>query len=347
MRIGIGDAWLLGPLHFSLGVESAMTRNHKQKQPVTVLVSGSGYFIQPTSAILSQSRKWRVKTLEPSRIRSRFWRVMVYVIALLNSGLCYRIGGAWSWKTEVAWRIPYLLRVPLVVHWIGTDVMLCAEWFKRRISCLRLAQRFVHLADAPWLVDELAEVGIQAEFIPVINERLFRYLSSDPPELPDSFTVLAYMADHRAAFYGWEKILQLAKDFPEIEIMITRAMGNFTTESSPNIKFLGWIDNMYEIYERCTVTVRMTQHDGTSGMILESLALGRHAVWTYPFPGVLHAVNYASLRNHIEDLLSLHQRRLLKVNKAGREFIQQNLNPADTARRVEERLWQCSRSLGN
>jgi glycosyltransferase involved in cell wall biosynthesis len=319
-----------------------MTRNHSHRQSLRVLVSGPGYFVHPTNVILSQSGKLRVKTIELSRIRSRLWKAIVYTLAIMSCDVCYHIGGAWSWTRELAWRIPYLLRVPLVVHWIGTDVMLCAEWFQRRVSSLRLAKRFVHLADAPWLVDELAEVGIQAQFAPVVSEKLFRYLGTAPPGLPDSFTVLAYMADDRAVFYGWQGVLQLAKDFPEIEILIARAVGAFAKEHPPNIKFLGWIDNMRDVYERCTVLVRMTEHDGLSNMIQEALALGRHAVWTYRFPGVLHAVNYLSLRNHIEVLLSLHQRQLLKLNKAGREFLQQNLDPADTARRVEETLWQSS-----
>jgi len=231
-----------------------------------------------------------------------------------------------------------MLGIPIVIHWIGTDVLNVTKYFDKNPGSIKVAQRFIHWATAPWLVDELRELGIEASFVPSPSKKRSMFLSQAPPKLPNRFTILTYIPDSKPEFYGWDRILRLAKDFPEIDIVVVRGEGKFIKDFPPNIKFLGWVDNMYDIYKNCTAVVRITKHDGYAGTILEPLILGRYAVWTYPFPGVHQAQDYSSLRSYIESLLKLHRKGLLKINTKGREFIQQNLNPELLSIQLQEKI---------
>ena len=102
--------------------------------------------------------------------------------------------------------------------------------------------------------------------------------------------------------------------------------------------FEGAVDDIEAIYARCTVAVRMTRHDGLTGSIQEPLLLGRHAIWTYPFPGVRQAEDYPALRLHIEQLLELHESGRLDLNLEGRHHIQEHLHPETLAQDVRRRL---------
>ena len=44
--------------------------------------------------------------------------------------------------------------------------------------------------------------------------------------------------------------------------------------------------DMIKFYNRTSVLLRLTEHDGLSNMVMESLAMNRHVVWTYDFPYV-------------------------------------------------------------
>ena len=44
--------------------------------------------------------------------------------------------------------------------------------------------------------------------------------------------------------------------------------------------------DMIPFYNRTSVLLRLTEHDGLSNMVMESLAMNRHVVWTYVFPYV-------------------------------------------------------------
>lgn len=306
-------------------------------------MTGSTFFNKQTQEIALSSDHWHVNILDFHQIRFNLLRLLIFLKSLLRSELWYQTGGITRWKIELLCWIAFALGVPHVVQWIGSDVVQARTYLEKRPQFLKMPSHIFHWAEAPWLVEELKQIGIKAEFVPRTSIKRKHYLSIEPPEFPRQFTVLTYIPERRPEFYGWENILKLAEDFPEITFNIVRATGRFTNKKLSNLNFLGWVDDMFETYKNSTVVVRMTKHDGYSGSIQEPLALGRYAIWTYPFPGAMEARDYPTLRSHVASLLNLHQKGLLMINEEGRQFIKQNLNPDILARNLERGLQQCAR----
>lgn len=274
--------------------------------------------------------------MDLNSIHSRVKRLLAIAAKLTQVNLWYQIGG-YAGRGRI-YRIANILGVPVVIHWVGSDVLSAANYFNENPQSLKAAKRLIHWAGAPWLADELKEFGIEASFMPLPLKSVGVFLSQDPPKLPSRFTVLSYLSDQRPRFYGWDYILQLSKDFPEINILIVGAKGEFAKNFPANIKFLGWVNDMYAIYANSTVLIRMTQHDGYGGTVQEALSLGRYAIWTYPFPGAFQARDYFFLRKHIEHLYNLHQKGLLPLNKEGREYMRQNMDTKMLAAHIQEGL---------
>lgn len=186
-------------------------------------------------------------------------------------------------------------------------------------------------------------MGLEAEFVPVPIKNLRHFLRDEPPKLPKQFTILSYVPDNKGELYGLDHVMQLAKDIPKVKIHILGGKGESIVDKPSNIHFLGWIDDVYAAYKDCTVLVRMTKHDGYGGTVQEALSLSRHAIWTYPLQGALHAPDYPALRQHVLQLLSLHQKGLLKLNTEGRDFVKSNLHPELLAAQIRQKMFESFR----
>ncbi len=174
----------------------------------------------------------------------------------------------------------------VVFHWIGSD------WYEVTTRpALRELFRAVrggvdlHLADAPWLVDELAAAGLKAHLVPTISEKMTGALEP----MPERFTLMAYMPDRRRVFYGWRVISDIAQSFPEVEVVAVG--GEAETDAPANVRFTGPVDGetMSRLYREVSALVRPTAHDGLSQMVLEALLRGRQVVWSRAFPYCLRA----------------------------------------------------------
>jgi glycosyltransferase involved in cell wall biosynthesis len=169
----------------------------------------------------------------------------------------------------------------VVFHWIGSD------WFERgRRPALRALFRVVragvnlHIADAPWLVNDLAAAGLEAHLVPTISEKMTGALEP----MPERFKVMAYMPDRRRDFYGWPIIKIIAERLPAVEVV---AVGGEPEADAPrNVRFTGLVDGetMSRLYREVSALVRPTAHDGLSQMVLEALLRGRQVVWSREFP---------------------------------------------------------------
>lgn len=222
-----------------------------------------------------------------------------------------------------------------MMYWTGSDVMSVLEELKNTGKRKKLPKEIVHLAAAPWLVDELGGIGVQAAFISLSAVPFVRFdLSEEAPPLPQDFTVLTYVPDSAVSLYGGEHIKSLARDFPMIKIKILSSTGKWWPDPPPGVDFLGWVDDPRELYVQSTVLVRMVLHDAIGGMVQEALSYGRHVIWSYPLDGVRTARDYNSLSRHIEDLLEAHRRSELKTNADGIETVRNSFLPALNIKRL-------------
>ena len=109
------------------------------------------------------------------------------------------------------------------------------------------------------------------------------------------------MAKGREEFYGIEKLLRLASDFPDIEIKIV-GISEYYKSAPANVKFLGWVENMDEQYQNCVLYLRMPEHDGLAFSVLEALANGRYVGYSYEFDNVFFIKNYTELSRVVKGI---------------------------------------------
>ena len=210
-------------------------------------------------------------------------------------------------------QLPYLLMwlgVPSVVFWIGTDVLLHSSHASKSLRGLAW-----HWCDAPWLREELAEVGISAEVIPLV-------IIPTPdvvPPFPRTFSALAYVPDWRPDFYRRDFIIELARRLPDVHF---RLIATVRTDDLPsNVSALGWVDDIAVVLSDTTVYLRPIEHDGLSNTVLEALAYGRYVLWNYPIPGVEAVRGVESAEAWLCDLRDRHRRGALGPNQAGMEAV--------------------------
>ncbi len=262
----------------------------------------------------------------PIRARLRVYR------QLLGSDVMLNIGG----RSELtrSQRVLIWCGLPMIVHWAGTDVIKRGHTVGPKV-----ARRVWNWAVAPWLSEELSNgSGLHAEVVSLP----WGPIPPTVPDLPETFTVLAYTPYDRRMFYGIDFILALARRLEDVRFDLL-AIG---TEAgfSPNVHTLGWVDDMSPVLERATVLVRPVQHDGMSNMVLEALGHGRYVLWTYPLPGVHRITSLDDAEAYIRSLVNRQASGSLAPNHVGRATIDQVFHPDVVARRMRLRLEQVARS---
>lgn len=307
---------------------------------IRLLVTGSPYHATEACEAAFSVPRWQTERAELAQLQKERPDYIALLDQLRRVDGWYHVGGhtlPQMYNLDLI-RESKRLKAPLIIHWIGSDILTMAEEFEKRPEIREAARTLTHWVSAPWFVEELANMGLHASFVPITNRTRSMFLTLEPPPLPSTFRILSYIPDARQTFYGWEHIVRLAYDFPAIEFQIVRGSGQSVSGYPANIRFLGWLDDIYPAYESSTLTVRMIEHDGYSGTVQEALLLGRYAIWTYPFHGALYAKEYETLHGHVSRLVDLHDQGELRLNEEGRDYIQHRLHPDLLMKRLRQRL---------
>lgn len=221
--------------------------------------------------------------------------------------------------------------VPVIVIWAGSDVT------KARSNPFDLEmikqERMIHLAVAPWLVGELAGLGIEAQYVPVAG------MTAGAPikPLPQSFRVLTYLPEPRRDFYGEALVYEVARTLPEIQFDVVGAGGR-SADAPLNVRFHGHVSDMQARLDDCTVLLRQPEHDGMSVLVLEALSRARHVIWNYDIPHVRVAAGPDGTLAQLRDLIAAYAEGTLTVNEAGREYVLSHFSREDVAAKISETL---------
>ncbi len=216
-----------------------------------------------------------------------------------------------------------------VYYWIGSDVLYQLRDHKasRLTKYFESAIHQIHIAGAPWLADELDSIGVRAESV------LF------PLELPDTGCVersvdarhiLTYIPDSRPSFYGGDKILRLAREFPDTTFDVVGGTGTWIDSPPSNICFHGWVNELAPLLARNPIVIRIVEHDALGGTIREALAAACHAIYTMEVPYTVHVAfdDYQKLQAAVADLVASDRERTLKPNREGADYARKNWDAA-------------------
>lgn len=267
---------------------------------------------------------WRLSSFDSSRIGT-----MRALLALRNADALISFGGPGpiTALTEAARR----RRIPVFVIWAGSDVIKAREDpFELEVT---KQEGFINLSDGPWLVDELRELGIRADYLPVTAVQS----GGEAAPLPDTFRVLTYLPEPRREFYGAPLVYQVARAMPDVPFTVV-GTGGRSPDAPPNVEFCGMVSDMQSRIDNSTVLLRQPEHDGKSMLVLEALARARHVVWNYEFPGVYTARGADEALSALQHLRHLHAAGELDLNRQGRSFVLANFSRSSIAQAFTERL---------
>lgn len=294
-----------------------------------IAIGGLPYFGRRMAELLSGDG-WQARYLE-----TRGWRPLPALQALAytrRADLLYQLGG----QIERFSRPHALLTLaprPCVMHWTGSDVLHAARATAQGRAAARLRDGCVHWAGAPWLAEELARIGVRAEWVPHSTVDA----SATVPPLPDGpFTVLTYLRPGREEFYGARAVRRVAASLPDAQVLVAGC--ERLADAPGNVRCLGWVEDMGPVYARCHALLRMTEHDGLAFMVQEALAHGRYAVWNHPFPGAIEAGDAEAACVGLGELAEQHHSGCLLPNVSGAEHVREHYNPARIRADIRRRL---------
>lgn len=240
---------------------------------------------------------------------------------LARADLVVRVGfrpGARTWRgrgIDTAFRaIRALSRTQRTAYyWLGTDVLgmlgdweagVTPAWLDGEIASAAHAS-----AGSEHLVEELRVMRIAAKNLP----HSYTNIPQDDvvPPLPARFSVLTYIPDSRAGFYGAPAILDAARHLPEVPFKILGGVGPAAGQAPENVEYLGWKDDASRWFREASCIVRLAQHDGSGGTMLEGLAYGRPVIYSFAQEDVIY-VPFGDPDRLLDAL-----RRLLAQHEAG------------------------------
>jgi len=222
----------------------------------------------------------------------------------------------------------------IVFHWIGTDVLRllnqCGLSFRTRVSIrikrffLKHRKNFLHLVCAPWLREELSEIGIFSHYLPITT-----LSKSVVNEIDDSrerdIDFLSYVPQSRFNFYGGDKIAEIAKSKPNRKFVIivpdAESQSSIALSGIPNnVMLLSRMsfDAVQELMMKTKVFLRLTKHDGLSLSVLEAMNNACQVLWTYQFPFVIQAKS----NTLSEDVSSVVEKWIPNIQ--GRNYVREN-----------------------
>lgn len=225
--------------------------------------------------------------------------------------------------------------VPVIMNWVGTDVLNAIEDYKSGNYRKEYISDVIHYCVSSWLQEELKEIGINAEVVSFVAfEKSFELKEASS----ENFTVLSYIPESRADFYGIDSFIGLAKKFPHINFIIAGSEAREYQPLPSNLKALGWVKDMGEQYDKSHVTVRFPEHDGLSNFVLESLARGKKVLYKYPFNYCEHCFDDAELEKSVQTLFDEFKEGKSLINKDGADFIESNFNSERILSELVERF---------
>jgi len=218
-----------------------------------------------------------------------------------------------SIRTGGALKLALLFNKKIVQHFIGSDVLSAQKDFEANNINNKLIEKSDYLCEVEWIEDELKEIEINSEIVPIMAYETF----TNSKEI-ENFSVLTYLGKTKEKYYGIDDFIRLANNFKEIKFKIA---GIDSYRNLPkNIKCLGWTDLKKEL-QNSAVYIRNAKHDGLAFSVIEALAEGRYVAMNYKFPFCDYFNNYSELENIIRKKFVTYQRNALDINYDGIKYI--------------------------
>jgi len=223
-----------------------------------------------------------------------------------------------SKNTRQMFEIARRYGVPIVAHWIGSDVLRLCEHVEEHgqppgdlFDLIDL-----HLADSPQLTAELAGLGVRTQVVRMLPPSV----SAPIMPLPNDPAVLIYLPTGAEDFYGFDLMKQLAEAFKQVTFYIAAHDGTGLGPTPKNMKFLGEVTDMDALYRNVSALIRICDHDSLSAMVLEALARGRYVIYSEDFPHTSKARTFSDAQAALVELLKQSKPNQLGAAHVAEDF---------------------------
>lgn len=199
----------------------------------------------------------------------------------------------------------------IVMHWAGTDVLHALKDWKEGHVSMSLLQKVEHWAAAPWLVEELEPMGVEA----TARSLPMTIKTGTNLPLPDTFRVLIFLATEPHSAYNIAGTMAVVRALPEIPFVLVG--GYRPSDAPPNLEVVGWVGDMRAQYARTSVFLRLVHHDAMSHSVIEALGYGRQVLWNYEIPGVTRVAGASEAITVLRELAARSDEK--QLNTVGME----------------------------
>lgn len=228
-------------------------------------------------------------------------------------------------------KIIKFFRKKTIFHWIGSDVLFATE---NKESALNIQNQVIkNFACSDLISRELKDINISSVVIPVLPSELNHKLS----KVPNEHAVISYIPEGNEEFYGIKYVKMAAKKYKNLIFYI---VGNKNdTLNMPNVHFLGKIslEEMEDVYDKCSILLRLPEHDGLSLMLLEALLKGKHVIYCYDFPFCEQVSNEKDLYEKINKII----KEKPKVNQSGRDYVLKEFDVEKVKEQLNKLILEC------
>lgn len=213
--------------------------------------------------------------------------------------------------------------VPIIMNWVGTDVLKAIEAFKANKHQQHYIDRAIHFCEVDWIQEELKEIGVNAQ---VVNFAAFNKTFELKEAVSKKLSILSYIPEKRSDFYGMKTMIQLAKKFPDVQFTLAGTKGLDYAPLPNNLNALGWVTDMNAIYNEVHACLRFTDHDGLSSFILESMARGKKILYRNQFNYCAYCPTEDALEEEIKSLIIQLDTGESLINHEAATFIKDEFN---------------------
>lgn len=216
---------------------------------------------------------------------------------------------------------------PVVLIWSGSDVQTVRRE-PEQLERLRL-QNVIHWTCAPHVAASLATLGVEARCIPIATANVPARLTP----LPSAFKVLAYLRGSQTSFYAREQIWASARVLSDVEFTVVGCEA--PDERAPaNVRYVRDARDEARRIDESSVVLSVSDREGLDPNVIDTLARGRHAIWTHAAPGVIRVSSVDETVDALVALRRAHEDGRLGLNEAGLEYICAEHDPRAVCRRI-------------
>lgn len=225
-----------------------------------------------------------------SSLFNRIARAFSFAVGILSVDVVYFT--YIEQRTGFYAKIAKLLGKKIVYHWAGTDVLNYLnhpEWLNQSKPNVDK-----HLAYAPNLQNELKTLGIDSQVFTIVPK-----LKLEPADMPKNHAILLSIPDDKpglAEFYGYETMIKVIKEFPELEFVVVRSSH---PEKYPykNVRHMGVLtwEEMEKVYDNISIVIRYPDHDGLSLLLMESTIKGKYMLYRYELPYTVYVSSFEDI----------------------------------------------------